>query len=129
MSVRWRRVLLAALFVELIPVALLGLLTVFGPSEREAARAFAETAGRWVGPLGAAIMAFVMARWAVRPLVDRQLLHGFLVGAVAAALNVGIVVLAEAPFEWLFVASNAGRVVAGMLGALAAIRSRWLVVA
>jgi hypothetical protein len=117
------RVALAGLAAEAVPIVLLvGMVAMFGPHEPAAATAYAEKLGRWVGPVGGLLACFAAARWAAR---DRPLLQGALVGLVAAAIDVALLAVSSAAFQWLFVLSNLGRVLGGVTGgALAGKSSR-----
>ncbi len=116
MGLRWGRITGAALAAEVMPIVLLvGIVAVFGPGEETAAQAFAERQGRWVGPLGGAVACAAAGWWAARGGV-RGLATGVAVGGIAALLDLGLILASGAPFEWLFAASNAGRVIAGALG-------------
>ncbi len=125
MSLQWGRIVLAAVAVEIAAIALLvAIVAAFGPSEPEAASAFAEWLGQWLGPLAGAVGCFIGGWWAARGLSTRQIAQGLMVGAVAAALDVGLLMAAGAGFRILFVASNLARVFAGALGGWAAQRRR-----
>ncbi len=125
MQIRWKRVLVGAVFVTLIPFASLALVTmVFSPSDPVAAASFAVTAGRWAGPLGGTFIAAIVALVIGRTLADRRTLHGALIGAVAVLFDVGILTLAAPPFDWLFVLGNVGRLVGGAMGGVVAERAR-----
>lgn len=116
MALRWGRIAGAGLVAEIVPIVLLVLVVaVFGPGEEAAAQAFAERQGRWVGPLGGAAACAAAGWWAARGSA-RGLPTGVAVGGIAAALDLALIVGSGAPFEWLFAASNAGRVLAGALG-------------
>jgi hypothetical protein len=80
-----------------------------------------------VGPLAGLALSFLGALWVSRGLDSGRLLHGFLFGLVYALVDVALLVVAQAPFAWLFVASDGGKVLAGLAGGvLAAGRARGL---
>ncbi len=115
------RVVLAAIVAEAVPIVLLILLVaVLGPREPAGAEKYAARLGQWVGPIGGAVMCFIAARWVARKAERLRVTHGALVGAGAALLDIALLVGSGAAFEWLFVVSNAGRVIAGAGGGLAA---------
>ena len=117
------RVLIAAVFAEVVPIILLVVLVaLFGPRERTAAQAYAERLGQWVGPIGGTLMCFLTAWWTVRALKARQVLYGFVVGLLAAFIDVAILIASDTAFQWLFAASNFGRLMAGTFGGLIASR-------
>ena len=93
-----------------------------GPRDPDEALDFANNLGMWVGPLGGATMAIIMARWVARPLPTGQVMHGVLLGVLLAVIDVVLLVAGGEPFAWRFVASNVGKIVAGALGGLIAAR-------
>lgn len=117
MRLRWGRILIAAVLGEIAAIVLLiALVALLGPKEPAAARAYAEQLGEYVGPIGGALACFLGAWWAARGLAARHVLHGVLVGAVMAAIDIALLVASGAPFRLLFVGSNLGRILAGILG-------------
>jgi hypothetical protein len=124
MNMRWRRIIVGGLFVLLLPVACIALLVLAGPDEREAAVRFAETLSRWPDLL-LGIGAAVGVGWFVaRPVTSRFTLHGALVGVVAAAFDVLIVLVAAVPFEWSQPVSIVSVIAAGAAGGALAERRR-----
>lgn len=113
-----RRVVVGALFVEILPIAVLSVLTAWaGPREREDAIAFAASASRWVGLVGGIVAGFLVG-WLVARRVSRDhFWYGFLVGLFAAVLEVAIFLLAGTPIDAWFVASTVGRMGAAIAGA------------
>jgi hypothetical protein len=122
MRIRWVHIVVAAVVAEVAAVALLILLVaVFGPSDsEEAAEHYAEQLGRWVGPLGGAALCFLGGYWVARSARTRRPMHGLLVGVAAALIDIAMLLAFRVSFQWLFVASNVGRVLAGWLGGWAA---------
>jgi hypothetical protein len=117
MTIRWLRLVGAALVAEAVPIGLLvGLVAALGPTDPEAAQAFASRWGAWVGPIGGAIVTFLLAIWVARPLAAGHAVHGGLLGLFVAVLDAALLVVGASAFEWLFVFSGAGRIVAGLLG-------------
>ncbi len=111
------RIAVGALVAELVPIlALVGLVAAFGPAGQAQANAFAERLGRWVGPIGGAIMCFLGGWWVGRLRPSAGLIPGLALGTLAAGLDVTILVISAVPLEWLFLGSNVGRVIAGALG-------------
>lgn len=107
----------AAVLILILSVALLG------PSEPEAARAYAESLGYWLGPTAGFVLC-LGGGWLVgRPLRGGQVTRGALLGTIVATIDVAILVGGGAAFQPILVASNLGRIVAGALGGLAS--SRW----
>lgn len=117
MSLRWGRILIAAVLGEIAAIVLLiVLVAVLGPKEPAAARAYAESLGELVGPIGGALASFLGGWWAARGLTARHVLQGALVGIVMAAIDIALLVAGGAPFRLLFVGSNLGRILMGILG-------------
>jgi hypothetical protein len=120
MQIHWTKLVLGAIAAEIAAILLLVcLVAAFSPNEAQAAHTHAEKLGRWVGPGAGSLFSFVGALWIARPLRSGQLLHGILFGCMLAFIDVLILVLMRAPFEWIFVASNVGKIAAGILGGLA----------
>lgn len=111
------RLILAVIAAELVPVLMLvAIVTAFGPSELGAAGHFAAQMGRWVGPIGGAACAYLAAYGIGRLAPERALSDGIIVGCFLAALDGLILLAANAPFEWLYVWSNVGKLAAATLG-------------
>ena len=115
---RWGRIILAVVLAEVAAVLVLVLIVaVLGPSESAAAAAYAQRLGRWVGPIGGGAATFLAALWAARGNSATAATQvGLWVGVLAAALDVAILVLSGAGFEWLLVLSNGIRIGAGFIG-------------
>ena len=124
MELRWRRIVVGGLFVMLLPVAFIALLVIACPDEREAAARFAETLSRWPD-LIFGIAAAVLVGWVVaRPVANRRVLHGVLVGGGAAALDALILIVAAVPFGWIHLVSIVSTIAAGAAGGALAGRGR-----
>ncbi len=101
---------------------LIALVATFGPSEPASAQAFAERLGRWVGPIGGALCSFLAAFYVARPLTSESKTNGVAVGGGLAVLDIVLLVASHAPFQWLFVVSNLGKILAGYIGGVASLR-------
>ena len=101
---------------------LIVLVATFGPSEPASAQAFAERLGRWVGPVGGALCSFLAAFCVARPLTSGNKTNGVAVGFFLAVVDVVLLVASHAPFQWLFVGSNLGKILAGYIGGVASSR-------
>lgn len=113
----WVRWCVGVGLAELLPIlALAAVVAVFGPNDATAAQAYAERMGRWIGPLAGPLCVLGLSYWALRSRQASQLQAGLLFGAGTVALDVGLLVLAQAPFDWLFVAANTARLAAGATG-------------
>lgn len=123
-QIYWLRLILGALGVEVAAVLLLVILVAaFGPNNAEAARAFADRLGAWVGPVAGSLFTFIGACAIARRLSRDRFLHGVLFGVSVALLDVAILVATRAPFAWVFVFSNLLKLLAGYLGGVCAARS------
>jgi hypothetical protein len=119
-QIRWLRVIVAALVVEIgLVVAAVPFLLVVG--ERAALQIAV--------PVACLVVPFVVAWFATRPLPAARTLHGLLIGVVATvmyfALVIGTSSIAEAAASYglpLFVVVNALRVVCAWAGGYAADR-------
>jgi hypothetical protein len=124
MKIRWIRIITGAILAEVAAIlVLICIVALFGPKDQAQAQAYAERHGQWVGPLAGLVFSFLGALWVNRGLTSGHLLHGFLFGLVYALVDVGLLVAAQAPFMWLFVASDGGKVLAGVAGGFIAARS------
>ena len=118
MRLRWIRCLIAAVIAELAAIITLVLIVaVLGPRDPAAAQAYAEGLGRFIGPIAGALFGVLGGYFVARPLSERHLLHGALFGVLFAMIDLAILAFSRAPFEMLFVVSNVGRVLGGILGA------------
>ena len=116
----WRRVVAAVLLGEIVPIlVLVAVIAVWGPADSGEVELFAARAGAWVGPIAGALTVFVVARWAGAN-SSRPLFQGTWIGVAVALTDSAILFSTGAPFAWLFVVSNGGKVVAGMAGGWAA---------
>jgi hypothetical protein len=117
MRIHWIKLIVGALAAEIAAILILVcLVAIFGPNEASAAQAYAEKLGRWVGPVSGTILSFIGALWLGRALASSHLLHGGLFGFLMALIDAILLVAMQAPFEWIFVASNASKVFAGVAG-------------
>jgi hypothetical protein len=125
MGLRWGRILVAAIAVEIAAIVLLVVVVAaVGPKEPEAAAAYAQWLGQWLGPLAGTVGCFLGGWWASRGMTDHHVVQGTMVGVVAAAIDVALLLAGGASFRLLFVASNLARVLAGAVGGwTASIRS------
>ena len=118
------RIAAGALAAEVLAVILLVLLVgIAGPSDPPAAQAYAKRLGLWVGPVGGFIFTLLAAWWVARGLQTPPLTNGIIVGVAVAAIDVSILILSGAGFDPIFAISNAGRVIAGLIGGWLAGRS------
>ena len=121
MKIRWIRLVAGAIAAEVLAISILiCLVAIFGPKDYGQAQAFAEKLGVWVGPLAGVVLSFLGALWVSRGLTDGHLLHGFLFGLIYALVDVALLVAGQAPFMWLFVASDGGKLLAGIAGGFVA---------
>lgn len=117
MKIRWIRLVAGAILAEVAAILILILIVaIFGPRDHAQAQAYAEKLGQWVRPLAGVVLSFLGALWVSRGLTSGHLLHGFLFGLIYALVDVALLVTMQAPFMWLFVASDGGRLLAGIAG-------------
>jgi hypothetical protein len=111
------RTVIAALFIEALAIALLFVLVaLFGPNDRVAAQAYAERLGQWEGPISGAVLCFLGGWWLTRSLSSGHFLNGLILGAVVAVIDIALLVLSGAAFQFVFVVSNGMRLGAAALG-------------
>ena len=119
MSIHWRRIVLAALLLEIVLIA------VLVPISFVSTRAFLIAV-----PIGCLLFGYLVTRWLLRTLSSDLLLHGVLVGVVATAMYFGLVLMQPdglsaavavygAPLFWF---SQAMRIAGCVTGALHAQR-------
>lgn len=125
MTIRLRRVLLGALLIELLPIAALSFVTAwFGPDDKPAAAAFAESAGRIMSVAGGLLIGLAAGWWVARPVPSSAILHGFLTGMFAGALEGAMLVVAAVPTDPVFVVAALVRVAAATAGGALAARGQ-----
>jgi hypothetical protein len=123
LSIRWGRVIVGGMIAEVtVILILIALVATFGPSDPASAQAFAERLGRWVGPIGGALCSFLAAFYVARPLTLGNKTNGAAVGLFLAVLDVVLLAASQTPFQWLFVGSNLGKILAGYIGGVASFR-------
>ena len=116
-GLRWNRWVFGVLAAEAMPiVALVVLVATLGPGEPAADQEFAQTLGSWVGPIGGAVATFALSLWVLKPLSADHLRYGALFGLAVAVLDGGLIAASGSAFQWLFVFSQLGRIVAGLIG-------------
>jgi len=125
MRMPWASIVLAGVLAEAAAIlALVLIVALIGPSDAAAAQAYAEHLGQWVGPIGGAAACLVAGFLVARTAAGVELATGTAVGVVAAMIDVAILAAAGAPFQPLFIVSNAGRILAGGIGGWLAARGR-----
>lgn len=124
----WIRIILAVIAAEVLPVLLLVLVVVVYGFTRQleslSPEEFAPIAGNWVGPIGGFLATLLCARWVARRAPARRIAHGAAIGVGTALLDFSVGSLLEGAdaIGGLFILSNAGRIVAGLLGGWLATR-------
>jgi hypothetical protein len=119
---RWGRIVLAVLAAEALPILLLVAIVVvysaIRPAGLRSPEEFAPLAGNWVGPIGGFLATLLFAWWAARRAPQRQLAHGAAVGVLTAVLDfsLGMLLGGGGAITPVFFLSNAGRIIAGILG-------------
>lgn len=117
MTIKTGSVVLVAIATEVLAILVLVLVVaVTGPSETAAARAYAADVGYWLGPVAGFVFCVIGGWFVAARAKTNQLLNGLAVGVVAAIIDITILVASGADFQYIFVISNSGRVVAGAIG-------------
>jgi len=119
MKMRFRigRIFAVGLLAEFLAVlSLVLIVAAIGPSDPDAAQSYAERIGLWVGPIAGFLFTLIGGWWIAKGLAEFQLINGFVLGVVAATIDITILVLSGAEFMLVFAVSNIGRVIAGSLG-------------
>ncbi len=125
MKLRIGRIAIAAVAAEVLGILILVLLVaVFGPSDKNAAQAYAQSLGLWVGPVSGFVLCSLGGFWVARDLVKLHVANGFALGVAGAAIDAGLLIAAGASFENVYLVSNLGRVVAGTIGGWLAQRNQ-----
>ena len=124
--IQWKALVVGLLIAEIVPIAILfALVALFGPSEQQAATDYATRLGRMVGPIGGTMMGFIVAAKIGRK-SSAPVQQGLLLGIGLAILDTLLLLVANTPFEWLFVLSNTLKILgSGAGGALAAANNRY----
>jgi len=123
-AVNWPRAVGAVVVGEIVPILLLvSFVALWGPSDVSEADLFARRAGAWIGPIAGAATVLLVAWWAGSR-SSRPVLQGAGIGLALALIDFAILVSAGEPLVGLFVVSNGGKVLAGMLGGWLAARGR-----
>ncbi len=125
MKIPWIKLIVGAVAAEIAAiVTLVGVVALFGPREASQAQIYAEKMGWWVGPIAGVIFSFIGAFWIARPAAAGPLLVGTLFGCLYALIDVALLIAMQASFEWIFVVSDAGKILAGVGGGLLAARAK-----
>ena len=115
------RIVFAALSVEALSiVGLVAVVALFGPHENVAASEFARRTGQWFGPVSGTLLTIAGGLWVARAVPRSRVQAGLALGLTVAGIDAGLLLLAATPFQWLFVASNLGKVLAGAAGGVLA---------
>jgi hypothetical protein len=125
-QLHWGKIVVGALVAEVLAVAtLVAVVLVYElvswaqagvPLEGPAIQAWAEQAGRVVGPLGGAVWTFLASALVARRARERPVAHGLAIGVLLAVFDVVFLVGMQGSFELLYVGSNALRMAAGAAG-------------
>lgn len=117
MEICWVRILLSAIAAEVLAVlVLITLVAVFGPQDPNGAQVYAERLGHFVGPFAGAVFGVIGGYLVARNATGNRIIQGGLFGLLFAVVDIAVLIASSAPFEWLFVISNTGRIVGGTIG-------------
>ncbi len=117
MQIRWVRILVGAVAAEAVAIfVLVVLVAILGPRDPNGAQAYAERLGRFVGPFAGAVFGVIGGYLVARGATGNRILQGALFGLFFALVDVALLIAGQAPFAWLFVISNAGRIIGGTVG-------------
>jgi apolipoprotein N-acyltransferase len=112
------RIVVAVIAAELLGVlALVAVVALFGPADAAEAQTYAERMGMWIGPSSGFVLCAIGGWWVAKSVVTDRVMHGLVVGLLAAALDIALLLAAGASVTLVPAMSNVGRVVAGTLGA------------
>ncbi len=119
---------MAVILAETLPILLLVAVVFVYSFIRHAdslsSQEFAPRAGMWVGPIGGFLAVFLFAWWVARRVASQKVVHAAAVGVGTAVLDLGLGIIlggGDSIHPMLFV-SNAGRILAGVLGGWLATR-------
>jgi len=120
LQLNWIRVAVAVVLAEGLPilalVAVVFVYSVVRKPDSMSPEKFAPVAGNWVGPIGGFLATLLFAMWAAKR-SQSPVAQGTAVGVGTAILDFGLaLLLAGAGIGVLLYVSNAGRIVAGILG-------------
>jgi hypothetical protein len=122
------RVVVAVILAETLPILLLvAVVFVYSfirQSDSLTPQEFAPRAGMWVGPIGGFLAVFLFAWWVALRVPSQKVVYAAAVGVGTALLDLGLGIVlggGDAIHPILYV-SNAGRILAGILGGLLAKR-------
>jgi hypothetical protein len=120
MSLRVRRLAIAAPLAELIPVALLTallpILLASGGGTLVYQIMEAQRLALWVGPIGGFIACALGGWWVSRGTLADTERNGLTLGVAVAAFDLVLLALSGAPFGALMVSSAVGRIAGGYVG-------------
>jgi hypothetical protein len=117
----WIKLIVGPVVAEIVAILILVcLVATFGPNDAGGAQLYAKKLGRWVGPLTGIVFSFLGALWIARSLATSRVLYGALFGVVMALIDVALLIAMRASFDWIFVVSNGGKIIAAIAGGLCA---------
>jgi len=117
MRISLGRVVVAVIAAELLGVlALVAVVALFGPANAADAQTYAERMGLWIGPSSGFVLCAIGGWWVGRSVVNDRVMHGLVLGVLAAALDIALLLAAGASVTLVPAMSNVGRIAAGTLG-------------
>jgi hypothetical protein len=120
MSLRVRRLAIAAPLAELIPVAaltaLLPMLLASGEGTLVYQITEAQRLALWVGPIGGFLACALGGWWVARGTFADPERNGLILGAAVAVFDLALLAVSGAPFGALMALSAIGRIAGGYIG-------------
>jgi hypothetical protein len=128
-QLNWVRIIAAVVCAESLPIlALVAVVFVFSLVRKPdslSPEQFAPVAGNWVGPIGGFLATLLFAFWAAKRNSQSPVAQGTAVGVGTALLDIVLALLLTggAGIGVLLYVSNAGRILAGVLGGWLAVKA------
>jgi hypothetical protein len=119
-DIRWLRVLLCGVLVESFTIALIivsvSIFKLTASPDGGALTSFENFAGYVIGIFGSALFALALGWWAAKGAKSYFLIHGLLVGLIAAALHVTLYLASPDGFQPIYALADALKIGSAALG-------------
>ena len=130
-AIRWKRIVLGAVFSELVVFAVIFIVIVVyqfilapGLTAAEYDKFGQNVAGYYFAPPAGAVGTFIFGIWAARAMRSRAVKAGVLVGMISAVLALPFIFGAKPEHQLMYMISYAGRLVGGYWGGFVVQRMR-----